>query len=75
MSWHFLYSAALGVIHVIFNIILLFVVNKAGLILNTREGLEPWLIYVHKIVLDPWMKESIGNINWGKLTLNIHMKY
>lgn len=34
------YSTALSVIHVVFNTILLFVVNKAGLILNTREGLE-----------------------------------
>lgn len=75
MNWHFFYSAALGVIHVIFNTILLFVVNKAALILNTRECLEPWSVYVHKILWDPWMKGSRGNINWGKLTLNIHMKY
>lgn len=57
MNWHFLYSAALGVIHVIFNTILLFVVNKAALILSTREALEPWSIYVHKILWDPWVKE------------------
>lgn len=75
MNWHFLYSAALGLIHVVFNTILLFVVNKAGLILNTREGLETWLIYVHKILWDLWVQRSIGSINWGKLTLSIHMKY
>ena len=73
--FYFLYSAGMGIIHAIFNPIPLFVPNKAGIILNTREGFEPWLLYVHKILWDPWVKGIIGSKNWGKIILNIHTEY
>lgn len=72
--FYLLYSAGLDTINSIFNPIPLFVANKAGIMLNTREGFEPWLIYFYKILWDPWVKGSIGSKNWGKIILTIHIE-
>lgn len=57
------------------NPISLILANKASIILNTREGFGPWLIYVQKILWDPWVKGAIGSKNGGKIIINIHIEY